>query len=114
MDWVVRFLLGGTIVAVFALTGDLLKPKGFAGLFGAAPAVALATLGLPSRPKGKSMPPSRPLDGRGRGSLLSLRTWVPLCHRREALRGSDCDSRVLVDLGGDRFWPLGGILTANV
>jgi hypothetical protein len=53
MDWVVRFLLGGTIVAVFALTGDLLKPKGFAGLFGAAPAVALATLGLTIATEGK-------------------------------------------------------------
>jgi hypothetical protein len=46
MDWVLRFLIGGTIVSVFALIGDVLKPKGFAGLFGAAPSVALATLGL--------------------------------------------------------------------
>jgi Protein of unknown function (DUF3147) len=39
-----RFLLGGLIVSIFALAGDLFKPKSFAGLFGAAPSVALATL----------------------------------------------------------------------
>jgi hypothetical protein len=43
---VVRFLVGGAVVSVFALLGDLLKPKSFAGLFGAAPSVALATLSL--------------------------------------------------------------------
>jgi hypothetical protein len=43
---VVRFLLGGTIVSLFALLGDLLRPRGFAGLFAAAPSVALTTLAL--------------------------------------------------------------------
>ena len=42
----VRFLVGGAVVSMFAIIGDLLKPKSFAGLFGAAPSVALATLGL--------------------------------------------------------------------
>ena len=42
----VRFLIGGAVVSAFAVVGDLLKPKSFAGLFGAAPSVALATLGL--------------------------------------------------------------------
>jgi len=42
----IRFVVGGTIVSVFSLLGDLLRPKGFAGLFAAAPSVALATLGL--------------------------------------------------------------------
>ena len=41
-----RFLMGGFVVSLFAASGDLLKPKSFAGLFGAAPSVALATLGL--------------------------------------------------------------------
>lgn len=45
-DLVIRFLLGGAIVSLFALLGDLFRPKSFAGLFGAAPSVALATLGL--------------------------------------------------------------------
>jgi len=43
---VIRFLIGGVVVSAFALVGDLFKPKSFSGLFGAAPSVALATLGL--------------------------------------------------------------------
>jgi hypothetical protein len=41
-----RFLVGGLVVSIFAVIGDLLWPKSFAGLLGAAPSVALATLGL--------------------------------------------------------------------
>jgi Trk-type K+ transport system membrane component len=43
---ILRFIFGGFIVSLFAALGDGLKPKSFAGLFGAAPSVALATLGL--------------------------------------------------------------------
>jgi uncharacterized membrane protein (GlpM family) len=53
MDLVLRFLLGGTMVSLFALTADIVKPKDFAGLFGAAPSVALATLGLTIATEGK-------------------------------------------------------------
>jgi hypothetical protein len=41
-----RFLVGGLFVSAFAALGNILKPKSFAGLFGAAPSIALATLGL--------------------------------------------------------------------
>jgi hypothetical protein len=41
-------------VTVFAMFGDLLKPKTFAGLFGAAPSVALATLSLTILKHGKT------------------------------------------------------------
>jgi len=33
----IRFLVGGAVVSVFAPIGDVLKPKSFAGLFGATP-----------------------------------------------------------------------------
>jgi hypothetical protein len=46
MEYLARFLIGGLAVSAFALLGDSLRPKSFAGLFGAAPSVALATLGL--------------------------------------------------------------------
>jgi hypothetical protein len=46
MDYVVRFLIGGAVVSIFAVLGDVLRPKSFAGLFGAAPSVALATLSV--------------------------------------------------------------------
>ncbi|MFZ0734427.1 MAG: DUF3147 family protein [Candidatus Sulfotelmatobacter sp.] len=42
----IRFVVGGVSVSVFAVLGDIFKPKSFAGLFGAAPSVALATLAL--------------------------------------------------------------------
>ena len=43
-ELLLRLLIGGVIVSSFAFLGDLFKPKTFAGLFGAAPSVALATL----------------------------------------------------------------------
>jgi uncharacterized protein DUF3147 len=46
MEYVIRFLVGGLAVSVFAVIGDVLRPKSFAGLFGAAPSIALATLGI--------------------------------------------------------------------
>ncbi|HVX75027.1 MAG TPA: DUF3147 family protein [Bradyrhizobium sp.] len=45
-EYVVRFLVGGVVVSAFAILGDMLRPKSFAGLFGAAPSVALVTLGI--------------------------------------------------------------------
>jgi hypothetical protein len=44
--YAIRFLAGGLVVSLFAIMGDLLRPKSFAGLLGAAPSVALATLML--------------------------------------------------------------------
>jgi hypothetical protein len=46
MEYLVRFLVGGIVISAFAVLGDLLRPKSFAGLFGAAPSLALATLSL--------------------------------------------------------------------
>ena len=48
----IRFVLGGLIVSAFAVLGDTLRPKSFAGIFGAAPSVALASLGLAFITKG--------------------------------------------------------------
>lgn len=45
-EYLVRFIAGGVIVSAFAILGDMLKPKSFAGLLGAAPSVALATLSI--------------------------------------------------------------------
>jgi hypothetical protein len=52
-DLIVRFLVGGAIVSVFAMLGDVLRPKSFAGLFSAAPSVALATMALTIHKQGK-------------------------------------------------------------
>jgi hypothetical protein len=50
---VFRMVIGGIVVSGFALLSDVLKPKRFAGLFGAAPSIALATLALTAGTKGK-------------------------------------------------------------
>jgi hypothetical protein len=43
---VMRGLAGGTLVVVLALIGEVVRPKAFAGLFSAAPSVALASLAV--------------------------------------------------------------------
>ena len=40
----IRVIAGGALVVAFAMVGDMLKPKMFSGLFGAAPSVATASL----------------------------------------------------------------------
>jgi hypothetical protein len=52
-EFVLRFLIGGAVISVFALLGDVLRPKSFAGLFGAAPSIALATVGMTIARHGK-------------------------------------------------------------
>jgi hypothetical protein len=52
-DLIFRIAVGGLIVSFFAALGDVLKPRSLAGLFGAAPSIALATLGLTILADGK-------------------------------------------------------------
>jgi hypothetical protein len=51
-DLAARFLAGGVLVGLFALLGDMFSPKSFAGLFAAAPSVALATMIITLRKQG--------------------------------------------------------------
>ncbi len=43
---IIRFFLGGLIVSAFAVISDMLRPRSFSGLFGAAPTIALTTIGM--------------------------------------------------------------------
>lgn len=45
-EYLLRFVAGGVIVSAVAIIGDMLRPRSFGGLLGAAPSVALATLGI--------------------------------------------------------------------
>jgi hypothetical protein len=107
VEFVLRFLIGGTLVSLFALTADVLKPKGFAGLFGAAPSVALATLGLTILGKGKIY---AALEAR---SMIAGCRLPPLCHRLrvlhrdEACQDRPCRARVARCLGSSRLRALG-------
>jgi hypothetical protein len=53
-ELLVRFVVGGALVSMFALLGDLFRPKSFAGLFAAAPSVALSTLALAAAARGST------------------------------------------------------------
>lgn len=53
MQELIRFLVGGCVVSAFAALSECVGPKSFAGLFGAAPSIALATLGLTVLHSGK-------------------------------------------------------------
>ena len=50
----IRVIVGGATVSIFAMLGDILKPKSFAGLFGAAPSIALATMFLTIAKEGRA------------------------------------------------------------
>jgi uncharacterized membrane protein (GlpM family) len=52
MEYIIRFLVGGIAVSLFSAMGDVLRPKSFAGLLGAAPSIAVATLALTISGKG--------------------------------------------------------------
>jgi uncharacterized membrane protein (GlpM family) len=49
---VVKGLAGGALVVAFALLGEALEPKRFAGIFAAAPSVALSSLTIVVLTKG--------------------------------------------------------------
>jgi hypothetical protein len=69
-ELVARFLIGGTMVSVSAAIAEMVRPKSFAGLFGAAP-FALATLGITIAQLGRTYAAFRnPVDGAGRHRLL--------------------------------------------
>jgi hypothetical protein len=61
LEYGLRFLAGGIAVSAFAALGDSLRPKSFAGLFGAAPSIALATLLITLSHKGA---PFAAMEGR--------------------------------------------------
>ena len=76
LEYGLRFLAGGIAVSAFAALGDTLRPKSFAGLFGAAPSIALATLVLTLSEKGA---PFVALEGRSMivGALaLAAYSWT--------------------------------------
>jgi hypothetical protein len=44
----VKALIGGSVVVAFAVLGEMLRPRGLAGVFAAAPSVAIAGLAISS------------------------------------------------------------------
>jgi hypothetical protein len=91
---IIRFVVGGFVVSAFALVGDLLKPKSFAGLFGAAPSVALATLGLTVASEGAAYAATEARSMMA-GAIAffvyaSLVSWVMMRYKPKALCATVC------------------------
>lgn len=94
---VIRFIVGGLFVSAFAVIGSMLKPKSFAGLFGAAPSVALATLALTISKNGKAY---AAIEARsmvaGAAALLIYSVFVMLLLKRTGLRTLAATSSALI------------------
>ena len=76
LEYGLRFLAGGIAVSAFAALGDILRPKTFAGIFGAAPSIALATLLITLSQKGA---PFAAVEGRSMilgAFALAAYSWV--------------------------------------
>jgi hypothetical protein len=76
LEYGLRFLAGGIAVSAFATLGDILRPKSFAGLFGAAPSIALATLLITLARRGA---PFAAIEGRSMivgAFALAAYSWV--------------------------------------
>jgi hypothetical protein len=78
LEYGIRFLAGGIAVPVFAALGDTLRPKSFAGLFGAAPSIALATLLITLSQKGAPF-----AAGGTRGRIHEISCSVVISAHRE-------------------------------
>jgi hypothetical protein len=89
LEYGLRFLAGGIAVSAFPARGDTLRPKSFAGLFGAAPSIALATLLITLSQKGA---PFAAVEGSTMivGALaLAAYSWTDVLVERDA-GGSPC------------------------
>ncbi len=90
LELLVRFVIGGVVVSVFAMLGDVFRPKSFAGLFGAAPSIALATLGLTIAHDGKAYAANEAhtmMFGAAAFFLYALSvSWALLRYKRSALK----------------------------
>lgn len=85
-----RAALGGLLVVVFALVGEVVKPKRFAGLFGAAPSVALSNLALVVAAQGtpRAVAESRAMVLGGVAMAVACAVGVHTVRRWRAVKGT--------------------------
>ena len=103
-----RFIIGGAIVSAFAIIGDVLKPKSFAGLFGAAPSVALATLALTAMSDGATYAAT---EGRSMmaGTIAffiyaSLVSWIMMRYKFRTILVTLCSVPVWLGVAGGIYY----------
>jgi hypothetical protein len=106
----VKALVGGLFVTGFAVLGEMLQPKRFAGIFGASPAVALANLLVIALAKGDSMARDA-ATGMIAGAIalaIACGAAVPAVRRWGATRGSGVLWAVWIVAGGAAGVPIAG------
>ncbi len=88
-ELIARFVIGGAIVSLFAAIAEVCRPKSFAGLFGAAPSVALTTIGIAIAQHGKEY---AAVDARSMifGAIAFflyavVASWILMRHKMRAL-----------------------------
>ncbi|HVH64908.1 MAG TPA: DUF3147 family protein [Candidatus Acidoferrum sp.] len=86
----VKTLVGGLAVVAFSLTGEAGHPKRFAGLFAAAPSVAVASLAITAAAKGggDAVPYARGMLIGSAGMVAYSLVALYLIERLHALAGS--------------------------
>lgn len=86
----VKALAGGAFVVLFALVGEVLRPQRLAGLFSAAPSVALAGLIVALSTKGlaSARAESAGMVVGGVAMVAACASAIYLVHRFRALRGA--------------------------
>jgi uncharacterized membrane protein (GlpM family) len=100
--------VGGLFVVAFALLSECLRPKTFAGLFGAAPSIALAALAVTVTTKGSDAASAQLLGMIG--GALALVVYCACASiavdRWRALRGSLVAFTVWFGVAGLYAWAL--------
>lgn len=112
----VKALVGGLLVAGFAVLGEMLRPKRFAGIFGASPAVALANLLVVGLAKGDGMAAAAAtgMIAGVVGLAVACAAGVPAVRRWGAIRGSAGLWAVWIVAGGATAVPVaGGAVTGS-
>jgi hypothetical protein len=86
----VKGCLGGALVVTFSLLSEALRPKSFAGLFGAAPSIALGALIVTAvtRSTAVAREQSLAMIVGAAAMILYCATAIPCVDRLGALRGS--------------------------
>jgi hypothetical protein len=101
---------GGLFVVLFAVLGEMLEPKRFAGIFGASPAVALANLLVIALAKGDAAARSAAI-GMIAGAValaVACAAAIPAVRRWGAVRGSALLWGVWILVGGAGAIPAAG------
>jgi Protein of unknown function (DUF3147) len=109
MELLWRFLLGGALVSLFALIGDVVRPRRFAGIFGGAPSVALATLALTAAKYGSA---TAALESRS--MILSSLGFVLYVFTAQRTLASGRWSPLLVSVAGVGIWGVAAVAAALI